>query len=213
MGRKKVLILLCIVVVACISILILIFNHNSKANKNEVVISEVDLKTVDNLMIGDVPPNIIFADKDRVIFDCSGVYVYDLKSKALTKTFDISSSISKKYMKRIWNCFATQDGEKIIFSFPEEPNGSVARYSYSFQDDLIKEITAEEYNAYKIKAFKCTRLEDSNDELYQKSSGTIAKITDNEYVYLTFKDWKVSTIEVVYVKDGKETLYRVFDKK
>lgn len=214
MNKKKLLILLCIVLVTCISILIIMmFNHNSKANKSEDVINEVDLKAVDNLIIGSEPPRIIYADKDRVIFDCCGVYVYDFKSKALAKTFDISASISKKYMERIWDCFATQDGKHIVFKFAKDSNGLVSLLDYSFQKDIIKEITEEEFNTYKEKAFICTRLEDSNDELYQKSSGTIAKITDSEYVYLTFKDWKVDTIEAVYVKNGKDTIYKVFAKK
>ncbi len=212
MDKKKVLIVLCVAVLACISILIMIFIFNSKANKNEVVINEVDLNTVDNLIIGSEPPKIIYADEDQIIFDCCGVYVYDLKNKAITKTFDILPSVSKKHMKRIWDCFATQDGKQIIFKFAKDSNGLVTRYSYSFKNDLIKEIAEEEFNTYKAKAFKCTRLEDINDELYQKSSGTIAKITDNEYVYLTFQDWKVRTIEAFYIKNGKETIYKVFAK-
>lgn len=213
MEKKKVLIVLCIAVVACISILIMIFNFSSKANKKAVVINEVDLKAVDNLIIGSEPPRIIYADEDRVIFDCCGVYVYDFKSKSLTKTFDIPASISKKYMERIWDCFATQDGKHIVFKFAKDSNGLVSLLDYSFQNNFIKEITEEEFNTYKEKAFICTRLEDSNDELYQKSSGIIAKITDREYVYLTFKDWKVDTIQAVYVKNGQETIYKVFAKK
>lgn len=58
--------------------------------------------------------------------------------------------------------------------------------------------------------FICTRLTAYEDELYQKSSGVIADIGEDEYVYLSFKDWKVSTIEAVYVKRAVETRYSVF---
>ena len=210
MNKKKVLVLVCIAIVACTSILIIIFNFNShKANENEIVINQVDLKTVDDLRIGSEPPKLIYADKEKVILNCCGVYVYDMKSKIVTKSFDLSSLLTEKYMK--FGCFVSQDGKQIIFGVTKEPEGLVARYGYSFENDLVKELTEKEYRDYREKMFNCTDL-DYNDKLYQKSTGRIINISDNEYVYLTFQDW-VSTIKIVHVKDGKETYYSLFDKK
>ncbi len=209
MNKNKVLILACIVIVACTSILIILFNYNShKANKNEVVISQVDLKTVDDLRIGSEPPKLIYADKEKVIFNCGGVFVYDMKNKIVTKSFDLSSLLTEKYMK--FGCFVSQDGKQISFGVTKEPEGLVARYSYSFKNDLVKELTEKEYRDNREKMFNCTNL-DYNDKLYQKSTGMIVNISDNEYVYLTFQEWVVSTIKIVHVKDGKETYYSVFD--
>ena len=53
---------------------------------------------------------------------------------------------------------------------------------------------------------------DYNDKLYEKSSGSIVNLSNNEYIYLTFSDWKVSTIKIVYNKNDKEIVYDVFDK-
>lgn len=208
MNKKNVLILFCIAIVACTSILFIVFSYGShKANVDEVAINRVDLKKVDALMIGSETPKLLYADKDKVIFNCSGVYVYDIKSKMVSKSFDTLSLLSEMYTKL--NCFVSQDGKQIIFGVTKESEGVVARYGYSFEKDHVKEITRKEYEDYREKMFKCTYL-DYNAELYQKSSGIIANISDTEYVYLTFQDWKVSTIKIVYVKDGKETYYSVF---
>jgi len=206
--KKKVLIIFCIAIISLIAIII--YNKSKKSNINEIIISEVDLKNIDELMIGSEPPKLLYADKEKVIFDCSGVYVYDMKNQALTKSFDISSTMSKMYGKRIWNCFVSQDGKQIFFNSSKDTTNLSARYCYSFENDLVKEIAEKEYTDNRKNAFECTYL-DYKDELYEKASGSIVNISDNEYVYLTFQDWKVSTIEIVYVYDGKETYYSVFD--
>lgn len=64
----------------------------------------------------------------------------------------------------------------------------------------------KEYNDYSKRAFECTYL-NYKDEMYEKSFGRIDAISNSEYVYLTFHDWLVSTIEIVYVNDGIETYY------
>ena len=210
MNKKKVLILLCLAFVVCTSILLIVFRHNiHKANTKEVSISEVDMKTVDALIIGAEPPQLLYADEEKVIFDCQGVYVYDMKNKTIAKSFDTISLGPDKHTKL--NAFVTQDGKHIVFGFSKGIAG--VWYDYSFKDDFVKKLNEDEYKSFKEKTFICTRLKDYDDELYQKSSGMIVNISDNEYIYLTFKDWKVSTIKVVYVKDGKETEFSVFDIK
>jgi hypothetical protein len=208
MNKKKIFMLFCIAIVACTSILLVIYSYNNhKENTKEVAISEIDMKTVDDLMIGSDPPKLLYADKEKVIFDCLGVYVYDMKNKVLAKSFDTSSLVPDKHTKL--SSFVTKDGKYIIFGFSKGISG--VWYGYSFKDDLVKELTEDEYKSYREKMFICTRLKDYEDELYQKSSGTIVKISDNEYVYLTFKNWKLSTIQVVYVNGVDETRYSVFD--
>ncbi|MEK3699792.1 hypothetical protein NYE33_22705 [Paenibacillus sp. FSL R10-2199] len=76
----------------------------------------------------------------------------------------------------------------------------------------MSELTGKEYAEYLKKRFEYSYL-DPSDELYQKSSGLIITISGSEYVYLTFQDWKVSTINVVYVQNDKETVYSVFTSK
>jgi hypothetical protein len=211
MNKKKYLYCFLTVIVACIVILIISFNYDShKTNKNEAIISEVDLKTVDDLIIGSDPPKLLYADKDKVIFNCRGVYVYDIKNKVITQSFDISSFMSGKYSKLLSECFSLQGGKQLVFGFFKVAGSLVAAYSYSFENNLIKELTEKEYKDCLEKRFECMYL-NYNDELYQKSSGMVANISDNEYVYLTFQDWKVSTINIVYVNDDTETHYRVFE--
>ncbi len=210
MNKKRVLILFCLAIVVCSFILLLVFRYNNhKANTKEVSISEVNMKAVDDLIIGDEPPKLLYADKEKVIFDCQGVYVYDMQNKILAKSFDTASLVPDKHTRL--NAFVTKDGKHIVFGFSKGISG--VWYGYSFKDDYVEKITEEEYKSFKEKMFVSTRLQDYDNELYQKSSGIIVNISDNEYVYLTFKDWKVSTIKIVYVKDGKETEYSVFDIK
>jgi|GEM_PF-6588946 len=210
MNKKKAIALSLIIVVACASILLAVYSsdrHKSGSVGQEVAISEVDLETVEDLMIGAEPPKLLYADRERVIFDCRGVYVYDISSKKLAKAFDTSSLVKDKRQKP--GSFVTGDGKYIIFGASGE--GSSSWYAYSFKKDIVKALTEEEYKSYSERRFICTRLKTYADELYQKSSGIIANISGDEYIYLTFRDWKVSTIEVVYVKGAAETRYSVFE--
>jgi len=132
-----------------------------------------------------------------------------MKNKALAQSFDISS-LAEKHPNSYSKCYVSMYGNELIISFREGTGGGIAAYCYSFKNNCLEEISEKELNDYKDNAFNCTYL-DNEDDLYKKSSGMIANISHNEYVYLTYKDWKVSTINIVHVKDGKETYYRVFN--
>lgn len=209
MNKKKLIALALIIVVACTSILLAIYSfdkHKTEPFGQEVAISQVDLKSVEGLMIGSEPPRLLYADREMTVFDCRGIYVYDRNTKKLAQSFDTSSLVQGKQQKL--SSFVTEDGNYIIFGVSGE--GSSSWYIYSFKDDIVKTLPQEEYESYHEKMFICTRLTAYEDELYQKSSGVIADIGEDEYVYLSFKDWKVSTIEAVYVKRTVETRYSVF---
>ena len=208
MDKKRGIIILCVLVAVFIGAFIIIFNHNKyKVTETEFVIDEIDLNTINDLLIGSEPPKILHADKENVIFNSSGIFVYNMKDKALIHSFNISSFMAGVYL----DCFVLQDGEELIFTSIEDTgNSAMAYYSYSFVNDTVKELTGKQYTDYLEKRFICESL-DYQDELYQKSSGKIANISDDEYVYLTFEDWKVSTIKIVYVNKGKETYFNVFN--
>lgn len=209
MNKKKLIALALIIVVACTSILLAVYSfykHKTEPLAQEVAIGQVDLKSVEGLMIGAEPPQLLYADRGMTVFDCRGIYVYDRNRKKLAKSFDTSSLVQGKQQKL--SSFVTEDGNYIVFGVSGE--GSSSWYIYSFKDDIVKTLTQEEYESYHEKMFICTRLTAYEDELYQKSSGVIADIGEDEYVYLSFKDWKVSTIEAVYVKRTVETRYSVF---
>lgn len=206
--NKRVLVFLCIAII--LSLVIIIFTQYISTN-DKVTMKEVNLEDLNELIIGSEPPKLLYADKDKVIFDCYGVFVYDMKAKMISQSFDVLSIDSDKNEKRKWNSFVSQDGKHIIFRIGKSANNDfVDWYCYSFEDDLVTEIDEKEYLNYRNSAFEWTDL-DYNVELYEKSSGRIVPISDSEYVYLTFQDWLVSTIQVVYVKDNKETYYRIFD--
>lgn len=209
--KKRILIPLFAVIAVCTVALIIISGHSSqKESGDKIIIKEVNLKKIDDLMIGAEPPKLLYADKERVIFECGGVYVYDTKNKVILKSFDTSSITGGKHHNKV-SCFVTQDGNQIVFGVVKETEGLVLRYACSLEGDSVKELTDEEYKDCRTKAFKCTNI-DYNDKLYQKSYGRIAYISKKEYVYLTFKDWKVSTITAVYVNDNTETSYSIFSK-
>jgi hypothetical protein len=173
---------------------------------------EVNLEYLDELTIGSEPPKLLYADEDKVIFDCNGVFVYDMKAKDLSQSFDVLFDDSNKNVKRKWNSFVSKDGKYIIFMIGISANeDSIDRYCYSFEEDVVIEIDEKKYLNYRNNAFAWTDL-DYKDELYEKSSGRIVYISDNEYVYLTFEDWLVSTIQFVCVKDNMESYYSIFDK-
>ncbi|WP_150271167.1 hypothetical protein [Paenibacillus tepidiphilus] len=207
--NKKTVILSCISVIAVVIILI---TSQSAANPNEIVIPEVDLEQIEDLIIGSEPPKLIYADKTQVMFETTGgVYVYDMEDKSVVRSFDTASFASERYPHVLQSSFATQDGKQLIFNFRDGPD-LVAAYRYSFEDNSINKLTKNESRDYLNKRFEC-KYPDPQDELYHKASGTIATISSREYVYLTFQDWKVSTINVVYVQDDQETVYNVFASK
>lgn len=206
--NKRVLVFLCIAII--LSLVIFIMTEYI-SNNHEVTMNEVNLEDLDELIIGSEPPKLLYADKDKVIFDCNGVFVYDMKAKMISQSFDVLSIDSDKNEKRKWNSFVSQDGKLIIFMIGKSANNDlVDRYCYSIENDKVTEIDEKEYLKYQNSAFEWKEI-DYNDDLYEKTSGRIVPISDNEYVYLTFHDWLVSTIQVVYVKDNKETYYSIFD--
>lgn len=219
---KKTVILSSITVVVCVAILMIFFHDydsgtakstETSVNPKEVVIPEVDLNKIDDMVIGSEPPKLIYADKVKVLFETTGgVYVYVLNDKSLIRSFDISSFASERYANVYESSFVTQDGKQLIFHFSKESGEFVAAYRYSLEDKAINELTEKESIDYREERFE-TKYPDPSDELYQKSSGIIATISGREYVYLTFQDWKVNTINVVYVQDDKETVYSVFNNK
>lgn len=206
--KKNLFAFLCVIVIASIMILV---STQFKSNPNVVFMDEVNLENIKELIIGSEPPKLLYADTEKIIFNCNGVYVYDMKDKILTRSFDPLSIDSSLHGKEKWNSFVSQDGQYIIFHIGMgNSNGSVGSFSYSFEDDLITKISENDYMDYRNNMFECSYLE-YKDDLYEKASGRIVYLSDKEYVYLTFYDWKVSTIQVVYVKDSVETKLNVFE--
>lgn len=120
----------------------------SAANQNEVIIPEIDLQKIDDFFIGSEPPHLIYADRDKVIFETTGgVYVYDMKGKSLLRSFDTVSFASESYSNVLRSAFATQDGKQLIFIFSKGP-GYVAAYRYSLEDKFMSELTGKEYAEY-----------------------------------------------------------------
>lgn len=118
------------------------------ANQNEVIIPEIDLQKIDDFFIGSEPPHLIYADRDKVIFETTGgVYVYDMKGKSLLRSFDTVSFASESYSNVLRSAFATQDGKQLIFIFSKGP-GYVAAYRYSLEDKFMSELTGKEYAEY-----------------------------------------------------------------
>ncbi len=203
------IVLVALLMIVCINWLFTPFSDSTTSGDDlkvqEADINPIDLKNINELFIGAEPPRLIYADKDKVIFQSSGVYVYDLNNQGLDKSFDIDSKLDRV------GCFVTKDGQEIIFAGINKFNKQETRYSFSFSKKIVREIDESEYKEYTKNRFECTLL-DYKDKLYEKSSGSIVNLSNNEYIYLTFSDWKVSTIRIVYIKNDKEIVYGVFDK-
>lgn len=52
--------------IICCTIIIVIKN---KRSKNQSIICEVKVKSIDDLIIGSEPPKLLYADNNKVIFD------------------------------------------------------------------------------------------------------------------------------------------------
>ena len=85
-------------------------------NKKVLVINELSLDNINNRYIGSEPPHIIYADSENIIINCGGVYVYNMSSKSLIKTLDVLSFKDEMDPDTFYDCFATEDGKKIIFT-------------------------------------------------------------------------------------------------
>ena len=206
--KKRLLFCLWIALVFVIVVLFVKDILPMEKKEEKEIIESVNLETIDERIIGSEPPKLLYADSKKVIFDCCGVYVYDIENQKLMKSFDVQGVVSNKHGR--WSCFVSEDGKQILFHIENEKESSYLYYCYYFDSDQLKKISKKEYTNYRQNAFECTYL-DYNDELYQQSSGTIVKISPNEYVYLTFEDWLLSTIKIVDVMDGRKTYYKVFD--
>lgn len=184
----------------------LLFIDQKKDNniKDTNFMQEVDVKSLDQQIIGSESPKIIYADQEDIIIFCNNVYIYNMPSQSLSKSFDMESFRADNDLPMRTNSFATLEGDKIIFSFSDGPGVSIY-YTYTLNDDTWSEIDEEEYFEYLNNPFY-----NNTSEYIDKSLATVTHISENEYVYLLAEDMIIGNIEIVHVKDSEETSYKVF---
>ncbi|SFR59628.1 hypothetical protein [Anaeromicropila populeti] len=208
--KKNVIAVAGVIVLGCLVLYFAYIRQSNPASKScKIIINSVDLERIDELVIGAEPPNLLYADTEKVIFECCDVYIYDVKNKVLTKSYDIASFMQENYSDCLVQCTSLKEGSQFLISFYKAPGKWMAAYRCSIETNSLEELTEQEYKEEFNKRFESTYL-DYQDERYNRTSGKIVTISESEYVYLTFQEWKVSTINIVYVKDDKETYYSVF---
>lgn len=206
--KKKIvaLIALAIGIVAVFIIVCL----NQKADTTDTVIGTMDKKAVEEKMIGAEPPRLLYADHDKAVFESIDIYVYDIKNKILLKAFDMSSLLQDQYKQCRYEYRVSLDGNEIFAGFEEFSGVFTAAFRYSFLSDKWMKMDENDYKSKRDNTFESTMI-DADSELAQITSGYAVYLSESEYYYLTFENWKVSEINLVYVKDGKKTVYQVFD--
>lgn len=175
-----------------------------------LVINELSLDNINNRYIGSEPPHIIYADSENIIINCGGVYVYNMSSKSLIKTLDVLSFKDEMDPDTFYDCFATEDGKKIIFTFTKlNLKGASTYYCYSFDSDKLSKINEVDYKKYRENAFENSR-NDINDDIDNNTRTGLTYISDTEYIYLLTPEMIIGNIVAVYVKDSVETYYQIF---
>lgn len=104
------------------------------------------------------------------------------------------------------------DGNEMIITFPNLDKGIFeAIYTYDVSNKTIEEISENEYDLKKDQIFQCEYLK-YDDALYGKSTGMIANIDNQSYVYLRHTDFRVDSIQIVVKTGNSEVSYDVFSE-
>lgn len=187
----------------------------TRTDKGLITMNEIDLSLAEDTIIGSELPRLLYADEDKAVFDCAGIYVYDFSSKKISHALD-TLSFGEMYFSKGKDRdirsgqFVLQNGDEIIISYNDYGNLNTddlpKHYSYALSHQVLKEINIEEYEDQR---FECQYLE-YEDDLYAISTGMVANINDDEFVYLKHSEYKVSSIKIVYVNGMTETVYDVF---
>lgn len=180
------------------------------SNTADCIIKEMDNNAIKERMIGAEPPCLLYADHNKVVFESVDIYVYDMVNKKLSKSFDVSALLSGKYKECKYQSRVSSDGKEIFIVFKEMSGAFNAAFNYSFQSNKWKEINESEFKSKEGNTFESTLI-DTHNELSQVTSGYAVYLSEFEYFYLTFKDWKVSEINIVYINNDKKEVYKVFE--
>lgn len=207
-----------IIMFGCVIILGITFLLMRSTRKGSVVINDINLNMVEDVIIGSELPKVLYADQNKIIFYNAGIYVYEFKNKEITHALDIISFIetqitnSEDFDIRSGQ-FVSEDGSHILIEYSDysnvEKNDLPLYYSYSVDSKEIKEVSEEEFIDKKKSVFECEYLE-YEQELYSKSTGMIARINNEEYVYLKINGYNLSELQIVYVNGTQETVYNAF---
>lgn len=179
-----------------------------------LVAKEVDLTKFKNSIIGSEMPRILYADRDKVIFEASGIYVYDLKKEELVSSYAFDSFDTQLLKNNKGFVFALTDGKQIIWGFEDIVGNNVKAYSCITGEKNLMEISKELMATYQKNSFSCYYPNES-DERYNKSFGAITMLpaTQDEVIYLTFSSVEVATIKIVYESSLEHKEYQVFGKE
>ena len=190
-------------------------NTGSNNHKEDIVIAEIDYTNPETSIIGSEFPRILYADNRKVIFDSRSIYIYDLIDEDIDTSLDLISfqnevfGEKEKHNIRSWT-FSTVDGNELIIVFTDIDDGSLkAVYSYDLFTNSVKEMSTMAYEEKRENMFLCEELK-FDDELYNTaSSGTVARVDENSFIYLKLSG-DLSSIQVVYRTGDSESVYPVF---
>ncbi len=187
---------------------------NPITSSNVLVAKEVDLTKFENSIIGSEMPRILYADRDKVIFEASGVYVYDLKKEELVCSYAFDSFDDQLLKNNKVFVFALSDGKQIIWGFEDEVGNVVKAYSCITGEKNLIEISKEQMITYQKNSFLCY-YPNENDERYKQSFGAITMLSpvQGEVIYLTFSSVEVASIKIVYESSLEHKEYQVFSKQ
>jgi|LGOV01.1.fsa_nt_gb hypothetical protein len=191
--------------------------HKVSLDKHdEYEIYKMNLEKIDDMVIGSEFPVIVYADEDKVIINGFGIFIYDINKKIVTDSLDIwrfanSITIKNETDIRPW-VFSNKDGSELYLSFEDYMNfdDNYAYYfTYSVIDKSILEISRNEYEIKKQDIFECeyTMIK---EEIVDKSIGAVAELENGTYIYLNMLDYIVGELEIIVLKEEKETRYWVF---
>ncbi|QEH67190.1 M56 family metallopeptidase [Cellulosilyticum sp. WCF-2] len=179
-----------------------------------LVAKEVDLTKFESSIIGSEMPRILYADRNKVIFEASGVYVYDLKKEELVCSYAFESFDTQLLKNNKVFVFSLADGKQIIWGFEDTAGNDVKAYSCITGEKNLMEVSKELMATYQKNSFSCY-YPNENDERYNQSFGAITMLpgTQDEVIYLTFTSVEVATIKIVYESSLEHKEYQVFGKQ
>jgi len=164
--------------------------------------------------MGAEQPKLLYADKEKVVFEEAGIIIYNFKTEEITKTLDIWSFGDKlmelKELSELTfpSYFVDIDGENIYFTYEYIQTA----FQYDIQRDVLESISIDDFFEIRDKESYGIKYLEIGNELYKKSTGSIALINETEYVYIQgTNSWLNKDIKITYVIEENEIEFKLFN--
>lgn len=184
-------------------------NSAFSSELENVTLNKVDFDAVKSLDVGSEGPRIVYADENTVIFECVDLFVYDLKEKKISNSYNIRELCEKNYEQGcVTQCYGLMDGKTVLLGVFNDPASLKTLYRITLEDSSCTKISTDLLQGSMKNVYTCIEP-DRGNPLLASVLGFVGQISEEEFVYLT-SDMTVGGIVINHIKKNKLTSYHVF---